>query len=282
MKMHVRNIRLTYAPLRLNHARSANDNSAIASNAAWRKNLIWLVILSSLVSACAGQIDKLEQVGKPPAMSNIDSPTLKPTYQAMDWPLPQPVPPHTPTSNSLWQPGARAFFRDQRASRVGDILRINIKIRDKAELDNQTQRQRDSSDSVKAPEVFGLQRRIFSELPGHADVTNLANITGSTNTKGTGNTKREEKIETQVAATVTQILPNGNLVIDGKQEIRVNYEIREVSVSGVVRPEDIRSDNTIDSTQVAEARIIYGGRGQLSEVQQPRWGAQMLDILSPF
>lgn len=240
--------------------------------------------LSLLValSGCASTMEKLEQVGKPPAMSAVQDPTIRPSYEPITWPLPKEPPPSVKQANSLWQPGSRAFFRDQRASRAGDILRVNIKIKDKAELDNQTQRSRDSSDSLGAPSVFGLQGKLVKWLPGAQNPANLLEIEGSTDMQGTGKMKREETIETQVAAIVTQVLPNGNLVIDGRQEIRINFEIREVAVQGVVRPEDIRSDNTIDSTQVAEARIIYGGRGQITDVQQPRWGSQVIDAIAPF
>lgn len=249
-----------------------------------KRNLFFLSLAAGLLllTGCASQLDKLEEVGKPPAMQEIKNPVEQPNYKALSWPMPAPTPPVERQANSLWQPGARAFFRDQRASRVGDILRVNIKIQDKAELDNETERKRDNTEDTQAPSLFGLEGRVFASLPRKADPTDLVDITSSTNTKGTGNIKREEKIETQVAALVTQVLPNGNFVIDGRQEIRVNYEIREVGIQGVVRPQDIGSDNTIDSTQVAEARIIYGGRGQLTDVQQPRWGTQVIDILAPF
>lgn len=245
-------------------------------------SLMVALLAATQLTACAERLNKLEGVGKPPTMSSVANPTEQPDYKALSWPMPEALPPSKQHANSLWQPGSRAFFRDQRAARVGDILRVNISIQDKAEVDNETQRKRDSTDSVKAPSVFGLEKKIFNGMPGTVDPTNLASVTSGTNSKGTGSVKREEKINTQVAALITQVLPNGNFVIDGKQEMRINYEIREVSVQGVVRPQDIKSDNTIDSTQIAEARIIYGGRGQLSDVQQPRWGSQVIDIMSPF
>lgn len=247
-----------------------------------RLRYAFFLSLALVLSACSGTLDKIEQVGKQPPMSTIQNPTVQPDYEPLTWPLPETPPPSVKHANSLWQPGARAFFRDQRAARVGDILRVKIKIQDKAELKNETQRKRDSSDSLETPKVFGLQGKMMKWLPGFQDTDNPLSVTSGTDSKGTGDIKREERIETEVAALVTQTLPNGNLVISGKQEMRINYEIREVSVSGVVRPEDINSDNTIDSTQIAEARIIYGGRGQLMDVQQPRWGSQVIDAVSPF
>jgi len=238
--------------------------------------------LMLVLSGCSTTLDKLEQVGKQPPLSTIQDPTTQPTYEPLTWPLPETPPPSKRQANSLWQPGARAFFRDQRAARVGDILRVKIMIQDKAELKNETQRKRDSSDSLETPQVFGVQGKIFKWLPGQVNVDNPVSVSSNTDSKGTGDIKREERIETEVAALVTQVLPNGNFVISGKQEMRINFEIREVSISGVVRPEDIKSDNTIDSTQVAEARIVYGGRGQLTDVQQPRWGSQVIDAVSPF
>lgn len=243
---------------------------------------IALLLVSSLLGGCTHTLDKLEEVGRPPKLADVTNPTEQPAYQPVSWPMPETPPAPKQYANSLWQPGARAFFRDQRAARVGDILRVNIKIEDKAEVDNATERKRDTFDSLATPTVFGLENKLYKNLPGTANPAALLSATGNTNSKGNGTIKRKEKIETQVAALITQILPNGNLVIDGKQEIRINYDIREVSVKGVVRPEDIKSDNTIDSTQIAEARIIYGGRGQLQDMQQPRWGSQIIETLSPF
>jgi len=241
-----------------------------------------VLLFSGLLAGCTNTLDKLDQVGKQPKLSEINNPTEDHSYQPVTWPMPENAPPPKQYANSLWQPGARAFFRDQRAARVGDILRVNVKIEDKAELDNATEGSRNGTDSLAAPAVFGLQSKIFKAIPGVADPSKLVDITGATDNKGSGTVKRKEKIETQIAALITQVLPNGNFVIDGQQEMRVNYEIREISVKGVVRPQDIKSDNTIDSTQIAESRITYGGRGQLSDMQQPRWGHQVIETLSPF
>jgi flagellar L-ring protein precursor FlgH len=241
-----------------------------------------LLLSATALTACADTMDKLENVGKRPEPSVVADPVRGPGYEPMSWPTPAPQPPEEKYAGSLWQPGSRAFFRDQRASRVGDILRINIKINDKAEVINETERKRDTTESADATKMLGLERKIFGALPGKADITSLVDAGSASNTKGTGNVKRGDKIETQVAVTITQVLPNGNFVVDGKQEMLINYDIREVGVKGVIRPQDIKSDNTVDSTQVAEARITYSGRGQLMDVQQPRWGAQVVDAVLPF
>jgi flagellar L-ring protein precursor FlgH len=165
---------------------------------------------------------------------------------------------------------------------VGDILRVNIEINDQAQLDNKTNRSRGATEGVAAPALYGMQNKLGMLTPGTPDPTNLFDITSNTNSNGNGKIDRKEKIRTQVAALVTQVLPNGNLVIEGTQEILVNYEVRELGVQGVIRPQDINSDNTIESTQIAQARITYSGRGQISDVQQPRWGQQMIEVLSPF
>ncbi|MBN8542978.1 MAG: flagellar basal body L-ring protein FlgH [Alphaproteobacteria bacterium] len=237
-----------------------------------------LLLLTGMLSltACASTIEKLERTGKQPPLTKVENPQTRPDYQPVSWPLPDPEASSVRTANSLWQPGSRAFFRDQRAARVGDILRVNVSINDQAQLDNKTNRNRNSTENVAAPIAFGFEKK----LPGNPAA--LADITSDTQTTSDGKIDRKEKITTQIAALVTQVLPNGNLVIEGTQEILVNYEIREVAINGVIRPQDINSDNTIDSTQVAQARITYSGRGQISDVQQPRWGQQVFEAIMPF
>ena len=192
-------------------------------------------------------------------------------------PEPQPA---VYNPNSLWRNGSRAFFKDQRAMQVGDILTVMVKIADNATIANETQRSRAAKEDTGVTDFAGsklLTGTAAAILPGRLLT---ADSTSTTDNKGSVN--RQEALLTNVAAIVTQVLPNGNLVVEGKQEIRVNFEIRELIVAGVVRPEDIQSDNTIDSTKIAQARIAYGGRGQISDVQQPRYGQQVLDVLLPF
>lgn len=240
----------------------------------------WLMTVT-LLSGCASTLEKLEGIGKAPPLAKVSDPTTQADYKSITWPLPEaPVPGRT-QANSLWQPGARAFFRDGRAARVGDILRVKINITDQAEFDNNTTNSRTTQESLATPGLFGLENRIPA-LPNTPSASNLLNINGANNHQGNVTAKRKETVQTQVAALVTQVLPNGNFVISGKQEFLMNYDIREVSIKGVVRPADIGSDNTVDSTQVAEARIVYGGRGQNMDAQQRRWGSQAVDVLSPF
>jgi flagellar L-ring protein FlgH len=193
-------------------------------------------------------------------------------------PAPQPA---TYNPNSLWRNGSRAFFKDQRAHQVGDILTVTVRITDNAKFENETQRSRKNTEDSGVTDYIGSKTLGASAakaiLPGR-----ILTADSTASSEGKGSVDRKEELTTNVAAVVTQLLPNGNLVVEGKQEIRVNYEIRELVVAGVVRPEDIQSDNTIDSTKIAEARIAYGGRGQITDVQQPRYGQQVLDVMLPF
>lgn len=165
---------------------------------------------------------------------------------------------------------------------MGDILTVTIDIDDKASLDNETKRERTNSESGGISNFLGFEDHIKRILPAGGDPAKLVGADSSSSSDGTGSVGRSEAIVTTVAAVVTQVLPNGNLVIQGRQEVRVNFELREMLIAGVVRPEDISSANTIKHTQIAEARISYGGRGQITDVQQPRYGQQIMDVLLPF
>lgn len=245
-----------------------------------------LLITSALgLSACGDTLRKLDQIGDQPPLTKVENPQTRPDYKPLSWPLPDPESNSTHTANSLWQPGARGFFRDQRATRVGDILKVNVAIADSAKFDNTTNTGRNSSDSAGVNALGGLETKIAKLIPltgTPTDPTHLIDVNGNTQMNSTGKIDRKETVNTQVAALVTQVLPNGNLVIEGTQEILVNYEVREVSVRGVIRPQDITSDNAVDSSQIAQARIVYSGRGRVSDMEQPRWGQQAVEILSPF
>jgi flagellar L-ring protein precursor FlgH len=181
--------------------------------------------------------------------------------------------------NSLWRNGSRAFFKDQRAHQIGDILTVKVNITDNANIENETKKNRTMTEDSGITNFFGKPKVPIMNTPVP---TRIFTADSATNSDGKGSVDRTENIRTNVAGVVTQVLPNGNLVIEGKQEVRVNFEIRELIVAGIVRPEDIESDNTIDSTKIAQARIAYGGRGQITDIQQNRYGEQLFDVFLPF
>ncbi len=242
------------------------------------RSVCLLFIMEGLISC--NTAERLASVGRAPALSAIDDPTASQDYKPVHMPMPEPIP-VSHAANSLWQQGSRSFFKDQRARQIGDIVTVKVNFKDSADIANETKRARTNSDSMGVPNLFGLETQTQQVLPG-ANPSSLVSATSATSSDGVGSVKRAETLTTNVAAVVTQILPNGNMVLEGKQEVRVNFEIRELIVGGVIRPEDIENDNTIDSTKIAEARLAYGGRGQISDVQQPRYGQQVMDVILPF
>lgn len=243
------------------------------------------VLLTAVLLTTAGvaggcsSIDRLSAIGEKPTLTAIENPTAQAGYKPVQMPMPKPEA-ASYNANSLWRNGSRAFFKDQRAHQIGDILTVTVNFTDKANIANETQRSRTNKEDSGITDFAGsktLGAGAQKVLPGR-----LLTADSSASSDGKGSVQRQENLQTSVAAVVTQLLPNGNLVVEGKQEIRVNFEIRELIVAGIVRPEDIQSDNTIDSAKIAQARIAYGGRGQISDVQQPRYGQQVLDVLLPF
>jgi flagellar L-ring protein precursor FlgH len=172
------------------------------------------------------------------------------------------------------------LYTDQTVSRVGDIVTVIISINDKAQFDNTSDRSKTAAS--KFDSNWGYTQGGSSSSGGSSPSSVSLGSTSSSSTQGAGNIDRQEQIQVSVAAVVTEVMPNGNLVISGSQEVRVNYELRQLTVAGIVRPTDISRANTISYDRVAEARISYGGRGRLSEVQQPSWGQELWDFLKPY
>ena len=240
----------------------------------------------SLTTACG-----IQNFNQPPEFSEIalDKEAI-PEAKQLRVPMPE-APAEKPLERadgtSLWQQGNDGFFKDQRAKAVGDVLTVNIEIADKASLSNETETERSSGNQVAFPTFLGYQNKISSALPGIAaadlpDGGNLVDLSAERNQSGSGSVARNEKISLKVAAMVIERLPNGSLVIAGRQEIRVNHELRELRVAGIVRQQDITNDNTISYEKIAEARVSYGGRGLVSDVQRPAYGKKALDIILPY
>lgn len=250
------------------------------------RKIVLLVALGATLSGC-GAAGRLSQVGKAPKLSGID-PVAAPEVEASlampsdrtgARPTAMAQAPAQAPSASLFRTGAGAFFRDQRAGKMGDILTIKINIQDKADLGNNTSRTRGGTENGGLGNLLGISP--VAKLVG-ADANKVFDTNSGSKYAGGGSTARSETINMTMAAIVTQVLPNGNLMIRGKQEVRVNFEMRELIVTGIIRPEDIARDNSIQHSQIAEARVIYGGKGQLTDAQQARWGQQIYDALFPF
>ena len=239
------------------------------------------LLLSAGLAALAGctAVDRIKNLGDPPPMAGLADPNSPVHAAAPNVPLPPPPEPSR-AMNSLWSNGAHSFFHDPRASRPGDIITVNISVADNAQLTNSTTRARTNSDNANLTNFYGLETPLASATG--ADPSSLVKMGSDTSNVGSGAINRSEAINLTLAALVTQVMPNGNLIIGGHQQVRVNGELRDLQISGIVRTEDITSSNTVDLTQIAEARISYGGRGTVSDVQQPRLGSQLFDILMPW
>jgi flagellar L-ring protein precursor FlgH len=208
----------------------------------------------------------MSDIGREPYMTPIGaglSPNADPSIAAFTPPVP-------PSAQSLFVESGATIYRQARASKVGDIVTVNIAINDQATLGNTTGRSMSAAATAQAD--WSLKYSGSSKN----DLTSTSTYTG------TGNIARSEQIQLSVATIVTAVLPNGNLLLSGSQEVRVNYELRLLTVGGIVRPSDINRNNTVPYDKIAEARISYGGRGRLDEVQQPAWGQQIYDRLRPF
>jgi flagellar L-ring protein precursor FlgH len=242
------------------------------------KLLVLAPTLAFLLLGGCGSLSRISEVGRAPAMTPTADPTKEPTWRPVSMPMPASEP--TPNeANSLWRSGSRAFFKDQRAAQVGDIVTILVAMNDTANMKNATNGTRASAENGGMANFFGMQALLPKTI---TDPSKILAVNSSNNNAGTGQIQRNETVTVRLAGVVTQVLPNGNLVVEARQEFRVNNELRELKVTGVIRPQDIASDNTVLHDRMAEARIAYGGRGELTEVQHARWGQQLMDILLPW
>lgn len=240
-----------------------------------KKFLLTGMILSA--AACA----RLDHVGKAPSFTPPVESVERVAMIASGIPE-ERAPGRVTDGASLWAAGQTSLLGDRRAMKRGDIMTVVIEIDDSAEIKNSTQRSRSGSESMAVPQLLGLPQRIDPNLPPGATMADAVQLDGSSSSAGDGSVRRSESLTLRVAATVTDVLPNGILAIEGSQEVRVNFELRELLVSGYVRPEDISRQNEITYDKIASARISYGGRGQITDVQQPRIGQQVLDVILPF
>jgi flagellar L-ring protein precursor FlgH len=236
-----------------------------------------LLLVALAVSGCG----RTDHMGKAPSFTPTTN--NQEHYAMMNPPLPQQasVSRRSDTA-SLWSGNKASLLGDRRAASRGDILTVVIEVDEKAQIKNESERNRSGSDSLSLPALVGLPQRINERLPTGATTDPLVDISSDSKSSGDGSVKRSEKLTLRVAATVVDVLPNGVLAIEGSQELRVNYELRELLVSGFARSEDISRKNEITFDKIASARVSYGGRGQITDMQQPRWGQQVMDAVLPY
>jgi flagellar L-ring protein FlgH len=237
-----------------------------------------LAFLGALALSGCG---KLGDVGRAPDFTGLEGSGQH--YAMYSATLPEDVAAATPSdASSLWTAGTDSLFGDRRAGQRGDILTVVIEIDDSASISNSTGRDRNGSVEAGLPEMFGIPQRLDENLPAGASMADAFETSSSSTFSGSGSVKRKEELTLRIAATVVEELPNGVLRIEGQQEVRVNYELRELIVTGFVRPIDISRQNEITYDKIAGARVSYGGRGQITDVQQPTYGQQVADIVLPF
>ncbi len=242
-----------------------------------RSTALSLFLVGAALSGCA----RFDHVGKRPDFSPNDAGRehLAMSVQGLPRSLERQ---RAVDEASLWSGARNSLLGDRRASDRGDILTVVVEIDEEAEISNSTSRSRSAQENLSMPGFFGLPQRLDTRLPDGATSDEAVSIQSDSESEGDGSVRRNEKLTLRIAATVTDVLTNGVFRIEGSQEVRVNFEIRELLVAGYVRPEDISRANEITYDKIASARISYGGRGQISDVQQPRWGQQIADIILPY
>ena len=245
------------------------------------RSLLPLALAALVLSGC---IDR-SHLGKPP---NFSPDIHTPEYRAMMDPARKgadlgyyPYGNELPEA-SLWRRDRGSLLGDRRAMSEGDILTVVIEIDESAAISNSTDRSRSGANNLGVPQLLGIPQRLSGLLPDGASYDNAVSVDSTSSHSGDGSVSRNEQLTLRVAATVVDVLPNGVLAISGNQEVRVNFELRELLVSGYVRPEDISRQNEITYDKIASARVSYGGRGQITDMQQPRIGQQVLDRVLPF
>lgn len=183
---------------------------------------------------------------------------------------------------SLWSSSPKSLFGDRRASQLGDILTVVIELDEEAELQNSVTTNRTNSDNLGVTAFLGLPQKLNGILPAGASTSPAIDLSNSRSLSGKGSVKRKEKLTLRLAARVNAVLPNGYLGLVGRQEIMVNNEVRHLQVTGLVRVQDISRLNTITYDKIAEARIFYGGQGQITNSVKPKIGNKILDKIMPF
>ncbi len=250
-------------------------------------NVIAILISVCLLTGC-GIPDQLATIGKPPELSQIQDPTRLKGYQPISMPMPTPTVLRSDRSASLWEAGSKAFFKDQRAGKVGYVITVVVAIDQSESISMTPSIERKSQGVSVVTNALGLESKSEKLFPKKQSVSpgssnpNWLNVSSDPKLSGNASYTVADKMQFKIAATVLQILPNGNMVIMGRQEIRLVNEVREIQIRGIIRREDVSASNIIGGEKISELRISYGGRGELSDMQSFPWGQQIMNKVLPF
>jgi flagellar L-ring protein precursor FlgH len=258
-----------------------------------KEKILTLTLLGLLLSGCRSTFERLSYLDEPPPLSRIKDPTTIPGYEPVSMPMPEPIMTQADSKNSLWQTGSKAFFKDQRAGKVGDILTVNVDVKNEQSFELSPDIDRASKVNSNLTNLLGWQRRlpvetkmdILNNKVNNENKTllpNLANLENKSTLKTTGKYNVKDNMKFTIASHVTQILPNGTMVIEGRQELGLSNEVREIHITGIIRREDLDSTNSIALPKIAQLRISYRGRGELTDMANAPIGHQIVNKVLPF
>ncbi len=187
-----------------------------------------------------------------------------------------------PNEGGIYSVKSKNLYQDNRARRVGDILLVKIVETSSGKKSANTKTSRASSLTGGISSFFGFEQSLLTKGGEHTPSRTSMDADLSSGFEGKAETSRDSVVSATISAKVMEVTMDGNLIIQGYREVRVNNETQHIILSGIVRPTDISQDNSILSSSIADARIEYNGTGTLADRQQPGWLANAIDVIWPF
>ncbi len=233
--------------------------------------VLGIIIILMLIASSGCAKKQMSNVVPKPSMSERNN---MPSPETLFASLP-------PAEGSLWTDSGNLLFIDQKARRVGDTVIVDIVENSSSKIGANTTVSKENSLEANLPDFMGYMAWLKAKNP-LLDPDDLISSEFKHESEGAGASDRSGQITASIGAIVTSVLPNGNITIYGQREMKVNNEAQYITVSGIVRPKDIDSDNRVKSTYLADARIEYSGRGVIADAQKVGWFTRALAFIWPF